>query len=234
MNTDCFAVLICRKKVFLVLLLYSIFMFSVLYSFALSDAICLYLIAAPIRLFILTHLCTHTQGELWPDFYFSASLYSPSKIYFIGKVFVCCRLKWKCKWAPWGRTKWSYFHIYIVAQQKKTTDKKVKLDINQISLHYIDHFCIPEPAVDSNARREITWTAQGRGINNFISNKRCAIFIIQQPNNLYILLHSVICLRSYSISFVGPFSQAFVRYCSNHLILHYIWYCSLAAFFDLE
>lgn len=33
--------------------------------------------------------------------------------------------------------------------------------------------------------------------NNFISNKRCAIFIIQQPTNLHILLHFVISLHFY-------------------------------------
>lgn len=48
--------------------------------------------------------------------------------------------------------------------------------------------------------------------NNFISNKRCAIFIIQQPNNLYILLHLAISLVLSFLfdSFVGSFLLRFL------------------------
>lgn len=63
--------------------------------------------------------------------------------------------------------KWSYFVVYVLKKQQ--IKKKVKLDINQISLHYIDHLRIQWDSGDeaSVKKKKKENTTVASTFNNF-------------------------------------------------------------------
>lgn len=100
------------KKVFSSHYCCSILVFSVFYPFKLPFCVWLPLLYDSSFSFTFAHIhmVNCVQISIFP--------HRSSKIYFIGKVcFVCCRLKWKCKWVPRGRTEMELL-LYINCSKK--------------------------------------------------------------------------------------------------------------------